>query len=160
MTRLFQLMGVVIVFSTIALAINAMAGAAIFVDALAFVFLAGIVGGGLLVSYRPSITWKAIRGGLGIASSSSQEELDLHIDVLNQARRLAWVGGGLASTIGLVRIMWGAAFGNVTHTQALAGGAIAVVPLFYAAILAELVFALLRHGVIARFRSDTARKCG
>ena len=143
MNALSRIIGFVIAVSTVVLS-AATCGLVAFIHFPSLIFILGVMIGGLLLSFCPSVVLKAIARGFGIGKASSPEELKLDIMVFERARHLAWAGGFLASLTGFIAMMSADAASN--H-----GYAIIVLNLFYAVLLAEVIITPLKHAMIARF---------
>ncbi len=155
MTALSRIIGLVIAMLTIGLAAVSGRSWGLFVNLPSLLFVLGVMLGGLLISFRPSIIFKAAWRSIGISKPLSRDELDLHIMVLTRARPLAWVGGFLGTMTGLMQMMMATGVGRNIRYNLLIGGAIAILCLFYAAILAEVIITPLKHSMIARFEATS-----
>ena len=158
MTALSRIIGLVIAMLTIGLGAVSGRSWGLFVNLPSLLFVLGIMLGGLLISFRPSIIFKAAGRSIGVSKPLSRDELDLHIMVFARARPLAWVGGFLGTMTGLMQMMMATGPGrspdNIRYNL-LIGGAIAILCLFYAAILAEVIITPLKHSMIARFEATS-----
>lgn len=135
-----RLIGFGIIVATFAVAVQ-LSGAPLeaFVDLPAMLLLAMFLLGGLWVAYGPRVVWAAFRQSV---RSSSIERARAR-NVLGSARQLTWSAGVVSVLLMLISM-----FGDMSDPAAIGATlSLGLMPLLYAAILAELVFAPLRDSL-------------
>ena len=153
MTVLSRIIGFGIVLTIVIGGVAIGGRGAAFIHIPSAVVIVGIMFGGLFLSFRAGVAFRALGRGLGIGRAVSQEELTIDTMVFERGRQLVWAGSVLAFLIGLMLMMlvFGPRAGvSFPYADALRGLAICTLNLFYGLVLAEVILTPLKHGMIAR----------
>ena len=145
MAIISRAVGLAIVLGVIGLLVVVGGERSVFINVSALVYLAGILPGGLLLSFRPLLILRALGRSLTQQEEAAPEKLAQYIAVLDRAAQLAWTGGLLLFMLGLIQTL-----GFLEDaSQISVAVAMGLVPLLYGVVLAELVFNALKHSLIA-----------
>ena len=108
-------------------------------------WMLGLFAAGMLVSYHPMQTLCAFDAALTQSRKYTPRDYARHVAVLDGAHQLAWAAGFIVFMLGLLQ-----AVGTLGSPDQIGSAlAVCVTPLFYAAILAELLINPFRNAVIA-----------
>jgi hypothetical protein len=120
--------------------------AQVFLNLPSLLLVLAVLAGGLLMSFRPSQVGGAILCALRRAGEQDTAKLASHAAVLDRAHQLCWAGGLFTFLMGLVVMLR-----NLDNPDMIGPGmAAAALPLLYGVLLAEFLFAPLKHRLIAR----------
>lgn len=136
MNPLSRLLGISFSFAALAAAIMPYTSVGSYVDVPSFLLVLGLVVGGLMASFGPRATLRALRQALESAPLPGRDVTD-SMRLARHGYHLSWAAGGVGVLIGVVNIL-----ANLGDPSQLGGGlALALLSLLYGALFAELVFA-------------------
>lgn len=116
-----------------------------FLDWPSLVWVLGFVAGGLLMAFSPQTIWGATLSSLTGRQPVEEAELRQYLAVFGRAYQSAW-GAGIAGTLWGMMIM----LGNLDDPDAIGPGmAVALMALFYGAMLAELILSPLQQSLLS-----------
>ncbi|MEM1099034.1 MAG: MotA/TolQ/ExbB proton channel family protein [Planctomycetota bacterium] len=118
----------------------------IYIDIPSVIWVTAIVIGGLWTTYRPSAMFRAVAMGAWRRPPRDLDDVVEACGVLRRGRHLGWASGVLGSLLGVIAML-----ADLSDFYAIgAGVAVALITTLYGALVSELVFAPMLHGVQQR----------
>ena len=118
----------------------------LFVDPAMLIWFAGVLVGGLWMCFGPLTTIRAFVAAAHPARVTDRDTLATHLLVLARAYQLAWAAGLIGMLIGLFIML-----SNMGDPSMIGSGmAMGLLPVLYAAVLAEFIFAPLQQALASR----------
>jgi len=116
-----------------------------FVDLLLMALFVGIVVGGLLIGFSPSVIVRSFRAAILGDDNSQPDVLNQYISVFRRTYQLAWAAGIVSVVIGTVITLT-----NLDDPVAIGPAfAVALLGVLYAAVFAELVIRPLEQSLMS-----------
>lgn len=135
-----RLIGAGIVVFVLAWAVAGAGDLMLFFDPASAIFVVGLIVGGMWMVCGPRACWRAV-----VTATLGEGDRDAAARAFTLAHQLSWGAGILGMVVSLVAMLK-----NMDDPSAIGPGmAVAMLPFFYAAVLAELIFNPLRHAVSA-----------
>jgi flagellar motor component MotA len=136
MNPLSRLLGITFSLAALAATILPSTSLGSYLSVPSFLLVAGLVVGGLMASFGPRSTLRALRQALESAPLPDRDVTD-SLRLARHGYHLSWAAGGVGVLVGIVNVLT-----NIADPSQLGWGlSLALLSLLYGALLAELVFA-------------------
>lgn len=138
--------GLAIVFGMVGLALYLSGAMRAFVDPIPLIWIAGVLVGGLWLSFGPATVLRAVGAAIVMRRNLDRDRCATYLMVFGRAYQLAWGGGLVGLLLGLIVML-----ANLNDPSVIGPAmAVALLPVFYGALLAEFIFAPLQQAIASR----------